>query len=71
LENISEAIAKSIKEVHNPVVVIKKRGRPVGAKNKSIKRDKSKFEYVENELNDKKCSICGKTGHNVRTCKDE
>jgi hypothetical protein len=42
--------------------VIKKRGRPVGAKN--IRRDKSAFEYVEG----RKCGKCNQAGHNIRTC---
>jgi hypothetical protein len=67
LENISLMVTNSIQEVNNPAV-IKKRGRPVGAKQKSIKRDKSLFELVENELNGRKCSLCGQIGHNARTC---
>jgi hypothetical protein len=54
-------VTNSIQEVNNPVV-IKKRGRPVGAKQKSRKRDKSLFELVENELNGRKCSLCGQIG---------
>jgi len=61
LENISLMVTNSIQEVNNPVVT-KKRGRPVGAKQKSIKRDKSLFELVENELNGRKCSLCGQIG---------
>lgn len=40
----------------NPVTVEKKRGRPAGAKNKYMTRDRSQFEHVEAELNGRKCS---------------
>ena len=45
-----------------PERVIKKRGRPVGAKN--IRRDKSAFEYADA----KKCGKCKQPGHNIRSC---
>ncbi|KAI8892031.1 hypothetical protein BC833DRAFT_662689 [Globomyces pollinis-pini] len=45
----------------NPLPMVKKRGRPVGAKNKS-KRVKSQFEIVEG------LSKCKVPGHNARAC---
>ena len=52
-------------QVNEPLVVVKKRGRPARSKNKtSITRDKSHFEYVEGS----KCGICKQSGHNSRTC---
>jgi len=66
-ENVDKIIHNMIKQVENPTVV-KKRGRPVGAKNKSIKRDKSLFEIVEDNLSGRKCKLCGEGGHNSRTC---
>jgi hypothetical protein len=52
-------------QVQEPLVVVKKRGRPAGSKNKtSTTKDKSHFEYVEGC----KCGVCGQSGHNSRTC---
>ena len=52
-------------EIQEPSIVVKKRGRPANSKNVSSKtRDKSHFEYVEG----RKCSSCGQSGHNSRTC---
>jgi hypothetical protein len=52
-------------QVQEPLVVVKKRNRPVGSKNKtSTTKDKSHFEYVEG----RKCGVCGQSGHNSRTC---
>jgi hypothetical protein len=52
-------------QVQKPLVVVKKRGRPVGSKNKtSMTRDKSHFEYVEGC----KCGVYGQSRHNSRTC---
>jgi hypothetical protein len=52
-------------QVQEPLVVVKKRSKPVGSKNKtSTTRDKSHFEYVEG----RKCGVCGQSGHNLRTC---
>jgi hypothetical protein len=51
-------------QVQEPLVVVKKHGRPIGSKNKtSTTRDKSHFEYVEG----RKCGVCGQSGHNLRT----
>ncbi|KAI8891511.1 hypothetical protein BC833DRAFT_613744 [Globomyces pollinis-pini] len=49
--------------IENPLPMVKTRGRPAAAKNKS-KRDKSQFEIVEG----RKCSKCKLPGHNARTC---
>jgi hypothetical protein len=46
---------------------VKKRGRPAGS-GKANKRDKSLFEHVESSFVNYKCSICGKVGHNKRSC---
>jgi hypothetical protein len=52
-------------QVQEPLVVVKKRDRPAGSKNKtSMTRDKSHFQYVEG----RKCGVCGQSGHNSRTC---
>ena len=52
-------------QVNEPLIVVKKRGRPVGSKKKtSTTRDKSHFEYVEGS----KCRVCNQGGHNSRTC---
>lgn len=52
-------------QVQEPLVVVKKRGRPAGSKNKtSITKDKSHFEYVEGRM----CGVCGQSKHNSRTC---
>jgi hypothetical protein len=68
VQKINQIIANSHTEVQSPDVVVKKKGRPVGAKNKSIKRDKSLFEIVADNLSGRKCSLCGEGGHNSRTC---
>jgi hypothetical protein len=50
-------------QVQEPLVMVKKRGRPTGSKNKtSTTRDKSHFEYVEGC----KCGVCGQSGHNSK-----
>jgi hypothetical protein len=67
LEKIQEVIEKN-PEVKNPIPIIKKRGRPTGAKNR---RDKSLFEIVEDNLCGKKCRLCGEGGHNSRTCRNK
>jgi hypothetical protein len=52
-------------QVQEPLVVVKKRGRPEGSKNKtSTTRDKSHFKYMEG----RKCGVCGQSGQNSRTC---
>jgi hypothetical protein len=52
-------------QVQEPLVVVKKRGKPAGSKNKtSTTRDKSHFEYVEG----RKCGVCGQSRHNSKTC---
>ncbi len=52
-------------QIEEPKIVTKKRGRPAGAKNKTaLSRDKSQFEYALG----RKCSKCGKAGHNKKTC---
>ena len=52
-------------QVNDPFVVVKKRGRPAGSKNKrNMNRDKSHFEYMEG----RKCGMCNQCGHNSRTC---
>jgi hypothetical protein len=52
-------------QVQEALVMVKKRGRPAGSKNKtSTTRDKSHFEYVEG----RKCGVCGQSWHNSRTC---
>jgi hypothetical protein len=52
-------------QVQEPLVVVKKRDKPAGSKNKtSTTRDKSHFEYVEG----RKCGVCGQSGHNSKTC---
>jgi len=52
-------------QVQEPLVMVKKRGRPAGSKNKtSTTRNKSHFEYVEG----RKCGVCVQSGHNPRTC---
>ena len=51
--------------LQGPNTVIKKRGRPAGAKNKtSMTRDRSLFEYAQK----RKCRTCGNSGHNLVTC---
>ena len=57
----------SLLDLENPDIVVKKRGRPAGAKNKdkSTKRDKSLFEHSECSY---KCSNCGKPGHRKNKC---
>jgi hypothetical protein len=65
LKDLTDQVISTIQE---PLFVSKKRGRPVGSKNKSNKRDKGHFEYVEEEFNGRKCGSCGKRGHNSRTC---
>jgi hypothetical protein len=43
-------------QVQEPLVMVKKRGRPATSKNKtSTTRDKFHFEYVEG----RKCGVCG------------
>jgi hypothetical protein len=52
-------------QVQEPLVVVKKRDRLAGSKNKtSATRDKSHFEYVEGC----KRGVYGQSGHNSRTC---
>jgi len=52
-------------QVQEPLVMVKKRGRPAGSKNKtSTTRNKSHFEYVEG----RKCGVCGQSGQDSRTC---
>ena len=52
-------------QLQEPLVVVKKRGRPAGSKNKpSTTRGKSHFEYVEG----RKCGFCSQPGHNSKTC---
>ncbi len=47
IARLTEVIETPEISVQEPAVVIKKRGRPAGAKNKnSLTRDKSQFEYV-------------------------
>ena len=57
----------SLLDLENPDIVVKKRGRPAGARNKdkSTKRDKSLFEHSECSY---KCSNCGKPGHRKNKC---
>jgi Zinc knuckle len=56
----------SLVDIENPDVVVKKRGRPAGARNKtSTKRDKSHFEHTECAY---KCSNCGEPGHKKNKC---
>jgi hypothetical protein len=56
-------------EVKNPVI-IQGRGRPVGALNRSVQRDPSAFERVENAASGHLCRCCGLrgTGHNAQSC---
>ncbi|KAI8895731.1 hypothetical protein BC833DRAFT_600137 [Globomyces pollinis-pini] len=54
---LENSLSNPYNAIENPPPTVKKRGRPVGAKNKS-KRVKSQF----------KCSKCKLPGHNARTC---
>jgi hypothetical protein len=50
-------------QVQEPLVVVKKRDKPAGSKNKTnTTRNKSHFEYMEGC----KCGVCGQSGHNLR-----
>jgi len=65
LTRLQELLDSASNPVQEPVIVVKRRGRPAGAKNKnSLTRDKSLFEYATG----KKCKTCGYTGHNSRSC---
>jgi hypothetical protein len=66
LLRFQEVIESPDVAIQEPAVVLKKRGRPAGAKNKpsSLTRDKSQFEYAQG----RKCKTCGNSGHNSRTC---
>jgi len=65
IARLNQVLDTSDVQVQEPLVVVKKRGRLAGSKNKTITtRDKSHFEYVEG----RKCGICGQSGHNSRTC---
>ena len=61
MTRLQNVLKRSLETVAEPQKVIRKRGRPAGAKNKSA-REKSAFEYT------KKCGKCGGIGHNARTC---
>jgi hypothetical protein len=65
-QKTNQIIANSHTEVQSPLFVVKKKERPVGAKNKSIKRDKSLFEIVADNLSGRKCSLCGEVGLNFK-----
>lgn len=54
--------------IQDLINVTKNRGRPVGAKNKSNKREKSHFEYVDETIGQRKCRSCGISGPYARTC---
>ena len=66
INRIQSVLDDPTKEIQDIQPLQRKKGRPVGAKNKgaSIRRDKSHFEYMEG----RKCSKCGEPGHNARTC---
>jgi hypothetical protein len=52
-------------QVQEPLVMVKKRGRPARSKNKtSTTKYKSHFKYMEGC----KCGVCGQSGHNSKTC---
>ena len=63
IARLSQVLDTPDVQVNEPLVVIKKRGRPVGSKNK-MTRDKSGFEHVIG----RKCGICSQSRHNYRTC---
>jgi hypothetical protein len=46
---------------------VKNRGRPAGF-GKANKREISLLEHVESSFVNYKCNICGKMGHNMRSC---
>jgi hypothetical protein len=64
LQKIDEATSENVFGISNPLIILKQRGRPAGAKNRSIQRDKSRFEYAAGN----KYGNCVKSGHNSRTC---
>jgi hypothetical protein len=52
-------------QVQEPLVVVKKHGKPAGSKNKTnTTRNKFHFEYVEG----RKYGVCGQSWHNSKTC---
>jgi hypothetical protein len=66
LNRFKDVINTSRVPIQEPSIVLKRRGRPAGSRNKnSLTRDKSLFEYTTG----RKCSICGSSGHNSRSCK--
>ena len=61
LENKLDIVLEGgLPSLSNPIPLVKKRGRPQGSRNKSTKRDKSKFEHVLKEV--KKLNHCGGSG---------
>ena len=66
LAHLDTTVDTDTKQIQDFASLTRKRGRPVGASNKStsIRRDKSHFEYHQG----RKCRKCGGGGHNSRTC---
>jgi hypothetical protein len=53
--------------VETDIGQVKKRGKLAGF-GKANKREISLFGHVESSFVNYKCSICGKMGHNMRSC---
>ncbi|KAH6600454.1 hypothetical protein BASA61_002273 [Batrachochytrium salamandrivorans] len=64
MARLNEASQTPLQPLSNPELATK-RGRPAGStKRKAIQREKSLFEHATG----RKCSKCGQSGHNSRTC---
>lgn len=65
ISRINQLVSTDEITLEPPTAVTKKRGRPLGSKTKSTKRNPSHFEYVIG----RKCRNCRQTGHNSATCR--